>query len=274
MKKVWLASLFAGSLVLSACQEDTTVYDEIKDEGVLTVATSGTLLAASFYDENETLTGFDVEVAREVGARLDLDVEFEIMNVDGMLTAVDTGRVDMAANDFATTKEREENYTFSDPYKYSYSTLVVRKSDLSGVETLEDLEGKINGGADTTVSSQIARHFGAEVKTYGNANNEAYLRDVSIGRTDVVVNDYFLIKFGVAAFPDLDIQMHPTLKFHPSTASLVVKKGETELVEAVNGAIEDMKADGTLKALSIEFYGEDASQPIDEEIEVIEGLEE
>lgn len=273
LKKLLSTMLLVGVLVLSACSNDASLYDQIQEEGVLTVATSGTLIAASYYNDEDELTGFDVEVAREVGKRLGLDVKFEIMSVDGMLPAVETGRVDMAANDFTATRKRKENYTFSDPYKYSYSTMVVRKSDSSGVFALEDLVGKINGGGDTTVSSEIARHFGAEVKTYGNASNEAYLRDVSIGRTDVVVNDYFLIKFGVAAFPDFDIMMHPDLKFHPTEQSLVMKKDETELEEAVNKALAKMREDGTLTAIAETFYGEDASQKSDEDIEVIEGLD-
>ena len=273
LKKILAAFLLMSVLVLSACSEEETLYDEIKDKGVLTVATSGTLIAASYYDDEDQLTGFDVEVAREVANRLDLDVVFEVMSVDGMLPAVETGRVDLAANDFSVTENRKEAFTFSEPYKYSYSTMVVRESDYSGVYALEDLEGKINGGGATTISSEIARHFGAEVETYGNASNEAYLRDVSIGRTDVVVNDYYLIKFGVAAFPDFDIMMHPDLKFHPTEQALVMKKDETELEAAVNEALQAMRDDGTLSEIAIEFYGEDASEPIEADVETIEGLD-
>lgn len=273
LKKILAMVLFMGVVVLSACSEETTLYDEITEEGVLTVATSGTLIAASYYNDQDELTGFDVEVAREVGRRLGVDVKFEIMSVDGMLPAVDTGRVDLAANDFSATKNRKETFTFSEPYKYSYSTMVVRKSDYSGVRSLEDLAGKINGGGETTISSEIAGHFGAEVRTYGNASNEAYLRDVSIGRTDVVVNDYYLIKFGVAAFPDFDIMMHPDLKFHPTEQALVMKKGETALEEAVNEALQAMRDDGTLSDIAIEFYGEDASEQTEADVEIIEGLD-
>ncbi len=273
LKKLLAMVLLIGVVVLSACSEEATLYDEITEKGVLTVATSGTLIAASYYDDQDELTGFDVEVAREVGRRLGIDVEFEIMSVDGMLPAVETGRVDLAANDFSVTKNRKEEFTFSEPYKYSYSTMVVRESDYSGVRSLEDLEGKVNGGGATTISSEIARHFGAEVKTYGNASNEAYLRDVSNGRTDVVVNDYYLIKFGVAAFPDFDIMMHPDLKFHPTEQALVMKKGETELEEMVNEALQAMRDDGTLSNIAIEFYGEDASQSTEADVETIEGLD-
>src|SRR5699024_5120881 len=104
-------------------------------------------------------------------------------------------RIDVAANDIEVTDKRLEQFNFSEPYKYSYTTMVVRKEDNSGIESLEDLAGKKYGGGATTIFGQIAEHYGAEIITYGNAPNEAYLRDVHNGRTDVIINDYYLSKF-------------------------------------------------------------------------------
>src|SRR5690625_7474518 len=117
-----------------------------------------------------------------------------------MVEAVNSGRADIAMNDIEITPARQEQFNFSDPYKYSHSVMAVRESDHSGIESLEDLAGKKAGGGATTIYSQIDEHFGAEVIPYGNANNEAYLRDVSTGQTDVVVNDYYVTTFSVAAF--------------------------------------------------------------------------
>ena len=252
---------------------DQGLLGEIKESGEITVATSGTLIAASYYDENDELTGYDVEVAKEIANRLDLEINFEIMGIDSMLPAIDSGRVDLAMNDIEATEARKEQFNFSDPYKYSHAVMAVRESDHSGIESLEDLDGKKAGGGATTIYSQIAEHYGAVVVTYGNANDEAYLRDVSNGRTDVVVNDYYLTTFGVAAFPDFDLTVHPNIAFHPSEQAVVIKKGEDQLTEAINGALAEMREDGTLTEIAIEFYQEDASVQKDQEIEVVEGLE-
>ncbi|GGJ65637.1 transporter substrate-binding domain-containing protein [Virgibacillus salexigens] len=285
-----LLSLLVLIVIISACDdsegnsnssgnEDETDkrWQEIQDSGELVVGTSGTLLAASYYDGEEEnqdqLTGYDVEVMREVAMRLDLDISFEIMGVDSMLPAVKSGRIDVAANDIEATDKRKEEFNFSNPYKYSYSTMVVRKEDNSGIESLEDLEGKIAGGGATTVYSQIAEHFGAEVKTYGNAPNEAYLRDVHNGRTDVIVNDYYLSKFGVAGFPDFDIHLHPDLKFHPTEQAVVIPKGADTLTKKINQALIEMREDGTLTKLAEQFYKEDASQKPEGDIQEIEGLD-
>lgn len=265
MKKMFFApALFAASaLLLTACggDEDTateekTAWDEIQEEGTLTVATSGTLLATSFRDaESDELTGFEVEVAREVADRLELDIEFKEMGFDEMLTSVQTGQVDIAANDIEITEDRAEEFIFSTPVKYSYGTAVVRKDDLSGISSLEDLEGKKAAGASTSIYMEIAREYGAEEVTYDNASNEVYLRDVSIGRTDVILNDYYLSTFGVAAFPELNITIHPDIKYAPSEVGLVMNKDNEELAENVNRVLDEMLEDGSITEISEEFFG-------------------
>ncbi|AXI08390.1 transporter substrate-binding domain-containing protein [Oceanobacillus sp. 143] len=248
-------------------------WEKVQEAGELVVGTSGTLIAASYYDDADELTGYDVEVMKEIAKRLDLDISFEIMGIDSMLPAIQSGRIDAAANNIDITDKRKEEFNFSEPYKYSYTVMAVRESDNSGIESLEDLEGKKAGGGATTVYSQIAEKYGAEVVTYGNAPNEAYLSDVSNARTDVVINDYFLTKFGVAAFPDFDLHLHPTLKFHPTEQAVVLPKGADKLTEEINKVLGEMHEDGTLTELAIQFYEEDASKESEEEVEVIEGLE-
>lgn len=259
-----------------AASEDET-WEKVNEAGKLVVGTSGTLIAASFYDgEEETddqLTGYDVEVMREVSDRLDLDIEFEIMGIDSMLPAIKSGRIDVAANDIEVTDKRKEEFNFSEPYKYSYTVMAVRSADNSGIESLEDLEGKKYGGGATTIFGQIAEHYGAEIVTYGNAPNEAYLRDVHNGRTDTVINDYYLTKFGVGAFPEFDIHIHPDLKFHPTEQAVIMPKDADVLTEKINEALAEMRDDGTLTELAERFYEEDASQQPEDDIEVIEGLD-
>lgn len=295
MKKIHiLFALFLAIVVLAACGDSSKdnakkdsketkgektedqVWNDIEASGEIVVGTSGTLIAASYFDGEEEsedqLTGYDVELMREVAERLDLDISFEIMGIDSMLPAIKSGRIDVAANDIEPTEKRKEAFNFSEPYKYSYTTMAVREEDNSGIESLEDLDGKKAGGGATTIYSQIAEHFGAEIITYGNAPNEAYLRDVDNGRTDVVVNDYYLTKFGVAAFPDFDIQLHPTLKFHPTEQAVVLPKGADTLAEKINGALAEMRKDGTLSELATKFYDEDASEKPKGDIEVIEDL--
>ncbi|HSP21682.1 MAG TPA: transporter substrate-binding domain-containing protein [Planococcus sp. (in: firmicutes)] len=274
-KQGWV--LLAGTLSLSllagcgssdsdsGSEEAKTAWDEIKEEGTLTVATSGTLFPTSFREEGtDELTGFEVEVVREIAERLELEVEFTELGFDEMLTSVQTGQVDLAANDIEATEDRKDKFAFSTPFKFSYGTAIVRKDDLSGIKTLEDLKGKKAAGASTSVYMETARSYGAEEVVYDNATNEVYLRDVSIGRTDVILNDYYLQTLALAAFPELNITIHPDIKYSPSEVSVVMNKDNEELVENVNGAIEEMLEDGTIAEISKEFFnGADATQKID-----------
>ena len=285
MKKIILALCLM--LLLASCGNKQTseeenaetdpIWEKVQKDGALVVGTSGTLIAASYYEgegeKKDQLTGYDVEVIKEVAKRLDVDVTFEIMGIDSMLPAIKSGRIDVAVNDIEVTDKRKEQFAFSEPYKFSYATMVVREKDNSGIDSLEDLKGKKAGGGATTIYSQIAEHFGAEVVTYGNAPNEAYLRDVHNGRTDVVINDYFLSKFGVGAFPDFDIHLHPDLKFHPSEQAVIMPKDSHKLKIEIDKALNDMREDGTLSELAKTFYMEDASQKLEGDFAPIEGLD-
>ncbi|WP_226612482.1 transporter substrate-binding domain-containing protein [Guptibacillus hwajinpoensis] len=238
-----------------ASENKPTAWEEIQEEGKITVATSGTLYPTSYYEEgSDEVTGYEVEVVKEMAKRLDLEVEFEEMGFDGMLTSINSGKVDLAANDITSTEEREEKFAFSEPVKYSYGTAIVRKDDLSGIDSLDDLEGKKAAGASTTVYMKVARENGAEEVTYDNATNEQYLRDVSTGRTDIILNDYYLQKLALAAFPDLNITIHPDIEYYPNDQSIVMKKDSGELETKVNETIKEMKEDGTLKELSEKFF--------------------
>ncbi|MDO6658603.1 transporter substrate-binding domain-containing protein [Anaerobacillus sp. 1_MG-2023] len=238
-----------------ASENKPTAWEEIQEEGKITVATSGTLYPTSYYEEgSDEVTGYEVEVVKEMAKRLDLEVEFEEMGFDGMLTSINSGKVDLAANDITSTEEREEKFAFSEPVKYSYGTAIVRKDDLSGIDSLDDLEGKKAAGASTTVYMKVARENGAEEVTYDNATNEQYLRDVSTGRTDIILNDYYLQKLALAAFPNLNITIHPDIEYYPNDQSIVMKKDSGELETKVNETIKEMKEDGTLKELSEKFF--------------------
>ncbi|MDL4841828.1 transporter substrate-binding domain-containing protein [Aquibacillus rhizosphaerae] len=288
-QKGFLLLLFIGLIVLAACgtgedsQEEQSTdnvssqyWDEIKEAGEIVVGTSGTLYPTSFYNDEEKkeLTGYDVEIMKEIANRLDLELSFETMGIDTMFASLKNGRVDLIINDIEVTEERKEQFSFSDPYKYSYTTMIVREEDHSGIDSLEDLEGKKAGGGATTVFSQIAEHYGAEVVTYGNATNDTYLRDVDNGRTDTVINDYYLQSLALEAFPEFNIVLHPDLRFHPTEQAIVMPEGSDTLTEKVNEVLNEMREDGTLTELSEQFFGgKDASKQPEEEVVEIEGLE-
>lgn len=273
-----LAATLFLAIPLAACgddstnQADTTRWEEIQEEGTLTVGTAGTLYPASFREEeSDTLTGFDVELMKEVAKRLDLEIEFKEMAFDNMLTSVQNGQIDVAANDISVTEDRKEKFAFSKPYKYTYGTAIVRKSDLSGIESLEDLKGKKAAGEATTIFMDVAREYGAEEVIYDNATNDQYLRDVSTGRTDVILNDYYLQTLALAFFPEFDITIHPDIAYNPQEVAFLMDKENDGLQENIDRVLDEMLEDGTVKDLSEQFYnGADVSVEPDVDATIVE----
>jgi cystine transport system substrate-binding protein len=263
MKKygfIYLLS-FILLLALAGCgqttkeKKTTTAWDKIKNKGTLVVATSGTLYPTSYHeDKTNNLTGYDVEVVKEVAKRLHLKVQFKEMGFDGILPSLQSGMVDLAANDIGVTKEREKSFDFSEPYKFSFGSMLVRKADQSGIHSFNDLKGKKAAGAATSIFSQIAKQNGAQIVTYGNVSNDVYLRDVALGRTDVILNDYYLQSIAVKMMPQFNLEVNPNLFYMPSYSALVTKKGNKELMSRVNTTLDEMKKDGTLSKLSKEFF--------------------
>lgn len=272
MKKNFIVLLLLLGGVLTACTnneensaEEDNSWQNVEEEGQLTVATSGTLYPSSFYNDDNELVGYDVDVAKEVADRLDVDIEFEEYNVDGQISSLQNENTDFAANDFSLNSDREENFLLPSPIKYSFASLIVREEDDSGIASLEDLEGKKAAGEPNTSYMRAAEQYGAELVTYDNATNEQYLTDVANGRTDTVVNDYYLQKMTTEALPDVPVKILDDVYFNLDHNGFLFEKEHETLHEKVNEVLAEMKDDGTLKEISEEYFDADVSEKPDVE---------
>nr|WP_086276056.1 transporter substrate-binding domain-containing protein [Enterococcus sp. 8G7_MSG3316] len=261
-----------ASFALGACGNQS---DSIEDQSVskveeaktLVVATSGTLYPSSYYNDSNELVGYDVDVAKEVAKRLGVEIEFKEYNVDGQVSSLTKGEADFAANDFGLTDERAEKFSLSEPIKYSFDSMIVRESDDSGIASLEDLKGKKAAGEPNTSYMQLAESYGAELVTYDNATNDQYLTDVANGRTDVILNDYYLQKMAVAAMPDIPVKILEDVYFNPNETGFLFVKDHEALREKVDEILAEMKDDGSLKALAEEYFQTDISVKSDQEFD-------
>ncbi|ANZ61249.1 amino acid ABC transporter substrate-binding protein [Secundilactobacillus paracollinoides] len=246
-------------LVLAGCGQKSS-SSKSADKSPLIVATSGTLYPTSYHDpKTKKLTGFDVQIVRAVGKKLGRKVEFKQLNVDGQLTAVKTGKADMAANDFGISPARKKEFTLSTPYKHSFNSIIVRKKDDSGIHSWADIKGKKAAGEAGTNYQRLAKQLGATTVNYNNVSNDVYFRDVKNGRTDLIMNDYYLQKLALKAMPNSGLKimnnMYFTTNDDGSGVGILMKKGNTKLVKQVNKALAELKKDGTLKKISEKFYG-------------------
>ena len=269
---VGFLGLFAGVL-LSACSkptEEDTSLSKVEEAKTLVVATSGTLYPSSYYNDENELVGYDVDVAKEVAKRLGVEITFKEYNVDGQVSSLTRGETDFAANDFGLTDERAEKFSLSTPIKYSFDSMIVRKSDDSGIASLEDLDGKKAAGEPNTSYMRLAESYGAELVTYDNATNDQYLTDVANGRTDVILNDYYLQKMAVAALPDIPVKILEDVYFNPNETGFLFVKDHQALQEKVDAVLAEMKEDGSLKELAETYFQTDISVKSDQAIQTVE----
>lgn len=266
-KLILVFTLFASLLFLVACSsnKDNTAksqWDAFQKKGELKVATSGTLYPQSFHDKKSNdLTGYDVEIIKEVGKRLGLTIKFTEMGVDGMLTALNSGQIDMAGYSIEKDSKNAKKFLYTDSHKYSFGSMIVRQSDDSGIKSLNDLKGKKAAGASTTSYMKVAKKYGAELVIYDNVTNDVYLQDVANGRTDVILNDFYLQSMASKALPEIPVKVLKDVYYNPSESNFAIKLGNSELQKKVNDTLKEMKKDGTLTKLSEQFFaGQDVSK--------------
>ncbi|MCB5070425.1 transporter substrate-binding domain-containing protein [Streptococcus mutans] len=259
-------SLLLAAVFLVACSNLSDSgqrnWDKINKRGMLKIATAGTLYPQSYHDDHNNLTGYDVEILKEIGKRLGLKVQFTEMGVDGMLTAIKSGQIDVANYSLEDGNKNISKFLRTSPYKYSFTSMVVRSKDDSGIHSWSDIKGKKAAGAASTNYMKIAKKLGAKLVVYDNVTNDVYMKDLINGRTDVIINDYYLQKIAVAAVKDkYAIKINQGLYANPYSTSFTLSLKNKVLQKKINKAVKDMRKDGTLTKLSKKFFqGEDVTK--------------
>ena len=264
-----ITALVLGAVALTACSgstapESSSGSDEnssdfgLVQDGTLTVATEGTYRPFSFHGDGGSgdLTGYDVEIIEAVADKLGLEVKFQETQWDAIFAGLDAGRFDVIANQVSINEEREEKYLFSEAYTVSPGVIVVAEDDDS-ISSFDDLAGKTTAQSLTSNWYELATDSGATVEgVEGWAQAVELLRQ---GRIDATINDKL-------TFLDYETTNSPSgLKIAAETdeageQAFVFTKDKESLVEAVDAALDELRADGTLAEISDKYFGEDVSQ--------------
>ncbi|WP_129787430.1 amino acid ABC transporter substrate-binding protein [Promicromonospora panici] len=222
----------------------------------LIVATEGTYKPFSYHDETGELVGYDVEVAEAVAENLGLEIEFQETQWDAIFAGLGAGRFDTIANQVTITPEREADYVFSTPYTVSTGVLVVA-ADNNDITSWDDLDGKTTAQSLTSNWNELAKESGAEVEAVeGWAQAVALLEE---GRVDATINDS-LTYLDYANTEDASGIKVAAETEEESQSAFVVMPDREALAQAVDGALEELRADGTLADLGEKYFGEDVSE--------------
>jgi L-cystine transport system substrate-binding protein len=239
-------------------------------------ATSGVIPGISFVDDNNNLTGFEVEVLKEVGRRLD-DYEIDFVTMDGssMYAALDANKVDVIMGNMRRSEAREKKYLFAtEPHNYYPYRLIVAQ-DNNTINSLEDLKGKkieLSPGAQQTVIVETWNaQNGNEIEiVYNTSSNVTTIQDIKNGRVNAtVLGEYYVKLYNESSNANIKA-VGEEIKFTDGVASdsdayYVFQKNDAGKTfrDRASAAIKDMRADGTLSKISLTWFGEDRTLQID-----------
>ncbi len=242
--------LLLATLVLAACGPSATNGENpVKAAGVLRVGTEGTYTPFSYRDQGSgELVGYDVDVARAVGEKLGVDVEFVETPWDSIFAALEADRFDVVANQVTITPERQAKYDLSEPYAIGEGVIVTRADDNS-ITSLADLKGKLTAQTTTSNWAQVARDAGARVEPV-----EGFVQSVTLltqGRVDAIINDSIAVYAYLAEKGDTGVKIAASTG-EKSEQGFAARK-DSGLLPDLNAAIDELKADGTLARISEKY---------------------
>ena len=229
----------------------------IQANGKLVVALEGAWQPWSYHDESDTLVGYDVEVSRAIAEKLGVEPEYVESDWDSLFAGLDAGRFDIVCNGVEVTDERAKTYDFTTPYGYIHTALAVRK-DNEDIKSFEDLKGKTTANSLASTYMELAESYGATVQ--GIDTLEETIQLLTAGRIDATLNADVSFYDYLNVHPDADFKLVAQTE-DASHVAIPVRKGDdsASLLETINTAIEELRADGTLKALGEKYFGQDIS---------------
>ena len=223
----------------SAAAELTTV-----EAGKLTMATNATFPPYEMTTDAGTIEGIDVDTAQAIAEKLGLELQIDDMDFDAALLSVQQGKADIAMAGITVTDERMAVMSFSDSYATGIQSIIVPNG--SDIASPDDLAGKkIGTQRGTTGYLYCSDDFGEDaVVAYDNGLTA--VQALNNGQVDAVVIDNEPAKAYVESNPGLKIL---DTSYAEEDYAIGMNKSNTALLEAVNAALEELKADGTLQAI-------------------------
>ena len=212
--------------------------------GKLTMSTNAAFPPYEMTTDTGDFEGIDIEVAGAIAKKLGLELQVDDMDFDAALLAAQSGKSDMVMAGVTVTDERQNVMDFTDSYATGIQSIIVPED--SDIASADDLAGKIIGTQrGTTGYIYCTDDFGDEnVMAYDNGLTA--VQALNNGQVDAVVIDNAPAKEFVAANPGLKIL---DAAYAQEDYAIGVAKGNTELLNAINGALEELQADGTLQSI-------------------------
>jgi polar amino acid transport system substrate-binding protein len=243
--------------LLAACSDSSSKTDEKADEkDTLVIGIDDKFAPMGFRDENNEIVGFDIDLAKAAAEKMAVEIEFQPIDWKTKEAELNSGRIDLIWNGYTITDERKEKVLFTKPY-LANSQVVVTLAD-SKLNKLDDLAGKVVGLQSLSSASDAlaGNPISEDIKTVTEfSDNVTALSDLKSGRLDAVVIDEIVINYYMTTQKDAFKILDEALA--PEEYAVGVKKGNEELLNKVQTALDEMNNDGTAEEISIKWLGED-----------------
>lgn len=265
MKKRLMLLMVAAMVVISACGQNKETNSTaganngspapVEEKTKLILGTSADYAPFEFHktiDGKDTIVGFDIEIAKEIAKDRNAELEIQDMDFDGLLLALDTGKVDMVISGLTPTEERKQSVDFSDIYYLTDQGILVQKDKADAFKTLDDLKGKKIGIQKGSIQEGIAQEIeGAKLTSLGKIPE--LVLELTSGRVDAVilekpVADQYVLTQSAIVVSDIKIEQPED----EAGVAIAVKKGNTELVESMNETIARLKEAGDIDRFVVE----------------------
>lgn len=227
-----------------------------RPDGVLLVGTEATYPPFEMTNDEGEIVGFDIDLLKAVAADQGLVLEFQDMDFDSLVPALQGGTIDIAVSAMSITPLRQKQVSFSDPYIEAGLVVAVGLSagDVKGVEDLENLRVAVQQG--TTGAAKAEELL--ELKRLGSLkyfpNISVAMMEMLNGGVDAVINDRPATAAFVARHPDKIKIVGETLA--SDEYGFALAKGREELLAQLNAGLASVKANGTLARLSAVYFGD------------------
>ncbi|WP_409305049.1 amino acid ABC transporter substrate-binding protein [Peribacillus sp. SCS-155] len=249
-----ILALSAMMALLAGCSNSKGAEKEKND--TLVIGIDDKFAPMGFRDENNEIVGFDIDMAKAASEKMGMKAKFQPIDWTTKESELSSGRIDLIWNGYTITDERKKKVLFTKPYLKN-AQVVVTKAD-SKIAKLEDLTGKVVGlqSLSSAADALNASPLKSKVKTVTEfSDNVLALNDLKTGRIDAVVVDEIVINYYMTKEKDSFKILDESLA--PEEYGIGVKKGNEELLNTLQKALDEMNEDGTSAKISKEWFGED-----------------
>jgi arginine/ornithine transport system substrate-binding protein len=252
MKRFALLIILTATM-LAAVSASAKEWDKVR------IGVEGAYPPFSYVTPQGELAGFDIDIAKALGAAMGAEVTLVAQDWDGIIPALLAKKYDAIIASMSVTEERKQKVAFSNKYYQTPAKFIIKKGAMAEF-TPEAMKGKRVGVQRATIHDRyLTDNYGndVEIKRYGT-QDEAYL-DLTAGRVDMLLADSVALSDGFLKKPEgADYQfIGPDLtdeRWFGNGAGIAIRKEDTDLVELFNKAIEQIRSDGTYQAIQDKYF--------------------